>query len=65
MRALELADKAALEVKERQDADIKRDMERARREAALRHADSKKRCEAIAERRSRRKEAEAAARTSE
>ena len=39
--ALELADKAALEVKERQDQDIRRDMERARREAALRHAESK------------------------
>jgi hypothetical protein len=61
MRALELADKAALEVKERQDADIKRDMERARREAALRHAASKQRCEAIENERSRRKEAEAAA----
>ena len=61
MRALELADKAALEVKERQDADIKRDMERARREAALRHAASKQRCEAIDRERSRRKEAEEAA----
>ena len=59
--ALELADKAALEVKERQDADIKRDMERARREAPTRHAASKKRCEAIENERSRRKEAEAAA----
>ena len=60
-QALALADKAALEVKERQDADIRRDMEQARREAALRHAASKKRCEAIENERSRRKEAEAAA----
>ena len=45
-QALALADKAALEVKERQDADIRRDMERARREAALRHAASEKRWEA-------------------
>jgi len=60
-QALALADKAALEVKERQDADIRRDMERARREAAQRHAASKKRCEAIENERSRRKEAEAAA----
>ena len=60
-QALALADKAALEVKERQDQDIRRDMERARREAALRHAASKKRCEAIENERSRRKEAEAAA----
>jgi len=61
LRALELADKAALEVKERQDADIKRDMERARREAALRHAASKQRCEAIDAERKRRAESEAAA----
>ena len=60
-QALALADQAALEVKERQDQDIRRDMERARREAALRHAESKKRCEAIENERSRRKEAEAAA----